>query len=635
MCGICGVVHTDPGRPVAPGVLARMTGILRHRGPDSDGFHLAPGVGLGIRRLRIIDLVTGDQPIANEDGSVVVVCNGEIYNHVELRRELAAAGHRFRTASDVEVIVHLYEAHGDGFLARLRGMFALALWDANRRRLLLARDRLGIKPLHYALTPAGLHFGSEQKAIFASGAVEPRPDVQALGQVFSYGRTVGARAFAQGIRRLLPGHCLVWRDGAAEIRQYWDAVFPARGDYDARTRDDDWAAQLRAKLEESVRLHLRSDVPVGAWLSGGIDSSAVTALMTRLLPGPIPTFTMRCDVAAYDELRARKALDDFPEYRLAGHRVACGLADLARLPRTIWHTEDSLLGGPNIGQMLLAEATAAHVKVVLTGEGADEVLGGYSWYPTLRVLGPLFRLPPGVRRALGNLPVVRRRWPGAAGTLRGPREMSFERYARSITHLHTRCAPFDVLAADLRAVLRRDGEVDDGPREPEGFAAWHPFAQMQYFDLKHRMADAVVLSLDRTSMAHSVEARVPFLDHELVEFCARIPPRVKMKWLREKDVLRRAMRGVLPPELCRRRKWAMQIPTDAWLRGELPPEAEALLGDAALRETGCFDPQAVRALRARHRAGTQNLGQVLAGVLGVQAWHAVFVRRPLSEAPAG
>ncbi len=624
MCGICGVAYAEPSRPVAPQMLARMAAILRHRGPDSDGFHFAPGIGLGMRRLAIIDAATGDQPIASEDGSIVVVCNGEIYNHVELRQQLAACGHRFRTASDVEVIVHLYEEHGIGFLSLLRGMFGLALWDARRRRLLLARDRLGIKPLHYAITPEGLVFGSEQKALFASGAVLPQPDLQALGQLFSYGRVVGSRTFAFGIRRLLAGHYLVWSDGRADIRQYWDAVFPSRHDYDERTPEGDWAEALRDKLAESVRLHLRSDVPVGSWLSAGIDSSAVTALMSRMLPGPVPSFTLRFDVAAFDELRRHRALDDYPEYRLAGHRIACGRADLERLPRAIWHGEDSLTSGLGIGQMMLAEATAREVKVVLTGEGADEILGGYSWYRTLRLLAPVFGLPLSARRRLAELPMFRRRWPGAAGALAGPREMNFERYARSITHLRGQDRGAAILAPDVLQALRRQGEPDDAPRPPADFATWHPFAQMQYLDLKNRLADTVVLSLDRASMAHSVEARVPFLDHELVELCARIPPRIKMKWLREKSLLRRAMAGVLPEAIRRRRKWPMQLPTDVWLRGELPPFAEAMLSDAALRATGCFDAAGVRALRQRHRSGAENLGQLLSGVLGVQLWHDVF-----------
>jgi asparagine synthase (glutamine-hydrolysing) len=281
-----------------------------------------------------------------------------------------------------------------------------------------------------------------------------------------------------------------------------------------------------------------------------------------------------------------------------------------------------------MGQMMLAEAATVRVKVVLTGEGADEVLGGYSWYPTQRILEPVFRLPLPVRRALAGIPAIRRRWPGAAGLIAGPREMNYERFSRSIGYLRSEGTGRALLAPDVRAALRREGEADDAAPPPAEDTTWHPFAQLQYFDLKHRMADAIVLQLDRASMAHSVEARVPFLDHELVEFCARIPPRVKMKWLREKHVLRRAMAGVLPPAICRRPKWPGQLPINDWLRGGLPPFAEALLSAAALRATGLFDPERVAALLQRHRDGTEKLGGLVAAVLGVQVWHEVFRRQP-------
>jgi asparagine synthase (glutamine-hydrolysing) len=635
MCGICGIVYAERERPVSREMLAGMTEILRHRGPDSDGFHLAPGVGLGIRRLAIVDLQTGDQPMANEDGTVIVVCNGEIYNHVELRRELQAAGHRFRSASDVEVIVHLYEDHGMDFVRHLRGMFGLALWDGRKRRLMLVRDRLGIKPLHYAITADGLFFGSEQKAILAAGAVEPQPDLQSLRQLFSYGRVIAPRTFVSGICRLPAGHCLTWVDGRADIRRYWDVEFPSHDDYDQRITEQEWADGLREKLTESVRLHLRSDVPLGACLSAGIDSSTVTALMSRMVPAPVQTFTLRFDEARFDELRHQKCLDDYPAYGLAGHRIVCRATDLQRLPAAVWHGEDLLMAGTVIGQMMVAEAAAARVKVVLTGEGSDEILGGYSWYPTMRLLDPVFRLPQPLRRLLAGVPAIRRRWPGAAGTIAGARAMNFERYSRSITHLHAPSAHEGVLAPDILDELHRQGEIDDAPPPPAGFETWHPFTQMQYFDLKHRMPDAVVQALDRATMAYSVEARVPFLDHELVEFCALIPPRVKMKWLREKHILRRAMAGILPADIVKRKKFPMQIPTDVWLRGDLPAFAEELLSEAALRDTGYFSPRRVRVIRQRHREGTENLGQVLSAVLGVQVWHDLFrrARRHQQDAP--
>jgi asparagine synthase (glutamine-hydrolysing) len=627
MCGICGIAWSDANRPVSAETLKRMTDSLRHRGPDSEGSLVAPGIGLGFRRLSIVDLVTGDQPISNEDGSVSVICNGEIYNHIELRRELAAAGHRFATASDVEVIVHLYEEHGLDFVSHLRGMFGFALWDRRRRRLVLARDRLGIKPLHYAITADGLLFGSEQKAILASGAVEPRADIQSLRQLLSYGRIVAPRTIVDGIRRLPAGHTLIWADGRADIRQYWEAIFPARDDYDRITTEQEWADQLREKLTESVRLHLRSDVPLGAWLSAGIDSSSVTALMSRQVRSPVQTFTLRFEDPEFDELRDQKALDDYPEYNLAGHRIVCRHADFERLPRAIWHAEDALLGGVEIGRLMVAQATAAQVKVVLTGEGSDEILGGYPWYPTMRVLDPLFLLPQAARRTIASIPTIQRRWPGAAATISGPREMNFERFSRSITHLRGRPDGTEVFSPEIVAELgRHDGGAADAAPPPAGFETWHPFARMQYFDIKHRMGDGVVLGLDRTSMAYSVEARVPFLDHELVEFCARIPPRVKMKWLREKHILRRAMESVLPGDILNRKKRGLLVPMDAWLRAALPAFAAERMSAPALRQSGYFDPDKVAALMARHRAGSENFGQILSAVLGVQIWHDLFRR---------
>jgi asparagine synthase (glutamine-hydrolysing) len=311
------------------------------------------------------------------------------------------------------------------------------------------------------------------------------------------------------------------------------------------------------------------------------------------------------------------------------------VSDLESLPTAVWHGEDLLLGAGPIGLMRVAQAAAAQLKVVLTGEGSDEILGGYSWYPTMRLLEPVFRLPQPVRRWLAALPAIRRRWPGAAGTLAGPRQVDFERYSRSVSPLRAQGAEMRVLAPGLRDRLHRLGNIDDAVPTPQGFDAWHPFTQMQYFDLKHRMPDIIVQSLDRSTMAYSVEARVPFLDHELVEFCARIPPRFKMKWLREKHILRRAMAGVLPPDIRRRKKYAMQMPTRDWLRGDLPPFAEELLSEAALRDTGYFDPHEVAVLRRRHREGVENLEHVLSMVLGVQVWHEVFrqARRHEENAP--
>ena len=629
MCGITGLAFRDPTRMPDTAMLGRMADILRHRGPDSDGFHLAPGVGLGFRRLAIIDLATGEQPIANEDGSVVVVCNGEIYNHVELRVRLVAAGHRFRTASDVETIVHLYEEHGDRFVDHLRGMFAIALWDARRRRMLLARDRFGIKPLYYAVTGDALVFGSEQKAILASGTVTPEPDLRGIRQLLTHGRTVTPRTIVRDIAKVPAGTVLAWSCGAITTSQYWEVSFPARDDYERRP-EREWVEGLRDKLAESVRLHMRSDVPIGAWLSGGIDSSSVAALMAATAADPVKTFTMRARETEFDELRDGRALDAFPAFRLDGHHVLCGPEDFELLPTSIWHTEGQVLGSIVTGQLRVAQASAEHVKVVMCGEGADELLGGYSWYPTLPVLDAVFTLPLGVRRWIAGVPAIRRRWPGAAGTIAGPREMGFERYSASISHFATQSAADRLFSRDVIDALRREGPVHDAMPAPAALESWHPFARMQYFDLKHRLGDGVVLNLDAASMAHSVEARVPFLDHELAEFCARIPPGVKMKRFREKYVLRRAMEGVLPREIAWRRKRPMRAPYDRWRDGALPAFAREELSEARLREAGLFDPGKVAAALELHRARGEDFGHALSAVLGVQLWDRMFRRSALS-----
>ena len=320
MCGICGVVYSHPERPVDREMLSHMTDIMCHRGPDSHGFYTAPGIGLGVRRLSIIDLQTGDQPISNEDGTITVVCNGEIYNFKELRKELLAAGHRFKTHSDVEVIVHLYEDHGVQCVEHLRGMFGFALWDARRRRLMLARDRLGIKPLLYSLGTNGLFFGSEYKSILVSGRIERQIDVLAMKDLFTMGFVLAPKTLFIGICRLLPGHYLLYQDGALSIHKYWDLRFPASGEVQSRRSAQEWAEALRVKLEESVRIHLRSDVAVGAWLSAGVDSSSVVSLMSSLTHRPIQTFTLAFENPRFDEVNRQKILKDFTDYHLSNEQ---------------------------------------------------------------------------------------------------------------------------------------------------------------------------------------------------------------------------------------------------------------------------------------------------------------------------
>lgn len=333
MCGLCGVVYSDPKRPVDRGMLHRMTNMMTHRGPDGDGYFVEPGVGLGFRRLSIIDLQTGDQPISNEDGTVTVVCNGEIYNYQELRRNLQATGHRFRTNSDVEVIVHLYEDHGVRCVDFLRGMFSFAIWDSRHRRLMLARDRFGIKPLCYAIIPGVLFFGSEYKAILASGCIERQVDAGAIKELFAVGFVLAPKTLLSTIRRLPPAHYLLYENGRLTIQRYWDLCFPSIGEEGPQRSAQEWADAVRAKLEESVRLHLRSDVPLGSYLSSGIDSSAVAGLMSRRVPDPVQTFSVAFEDPLYNEIGPSKILTDYAGYDLLNQITTCTTADFDLIPK--------------------------------------------------------------------------------------------------------------------------------------------------------------------------------------------------------------------------------------------------------------------------------------------------------------
>jgi asparagine synthase (glutamine-hydrolysing) len=627
MCGIAGVAWADRRRPGDAALVESMAAVLRHRGPDGKGLHVGPGIGLGVRRLAVIDLVTGAQPIANEDGTVTVVCNGEIYNHAELRLELTARGHRFRSTSDVEVIVHLYEELGLDSVGRLRGMFALALWDAGRRRLWLVRDRLGIKPLHYALTAEGLYFGSEMKAVLAAGIEASAFDVRAMDELFTFGFVPDPRTLLHAVRRLGAGQWLLYEGGRVTLRPYWRYGDVAVSEDRASARV--WAERLREKLEETVRLHLRADVPVGGWLSGGIDSSAVVSLARRLA-GPLPTFTLAFDDAAYDETRGQRTLDRVPGYEHPNERIPCGSRALERYPEALWHTETPAGGMLGLLRLILSERAARRVKVVLTGEGADEVLGGYLWFLIDRLFRPIAALPVPVRRAvlLGPLGPARRAF--ARRLLSGPRSMGVERYARLVGPLGGERRR-TVFSADIQHELAADDGVD-GDREPAGPAGQDPFVRLQQLDLSLRLPAYINLTLDGASMAYGLEARVPFLDHELVELCAQIPLSLKLRGLREKYVLRRALEGALPSEILWRRKRPLMAPIETWLRGPLPAFAGELLSPAGLRATGYFEPAAVQGLVADVRAGRGLDARLLLMVLGVQLWDVLF-RHP--AAPPG
>ena len=625
MCGIAGIAFADPAQRPEKQMLERMAAILHHRGPDSGGFHIGDGIGMGVRRLSIIDTAKGDQPITNEDGSVVVICNGEIYNYLELRERLLKAGHQFRTHSDIEVIAHLYEEDPDHFLVDLRGMFGLAIWDASRRRLLLARDRFGIKPLHYTLTKQGLIFGSELKAILASGLVEPARDPHGAKDLFTFGFVRAPHTMLKNVLRLLPGQCLLFSSGTVTNKVYWDVTFPRRHEYDTSKTPNEWADNLREKFAESVALHLRSDVPVGAWLSGGIDSSAVTAMMSRLRQ-PVHTFTLGFENRDVDELSRNRLLDEFPSYGCISHRTECKPEHFRLLPRAVWHREQPFGLGVDVSQMIISDLTARHVKVVLAGEGSDEILGGYSWYRAYKFLRPMDRFPKAIRHGVAQLLSSAGRQ-GASRILKSPAGLNQERFCALIGSASLLNSRPHLFTEDIANAA---GSIDD-PNPlvplPSEFDSWHPFAQLQFLDIKMRLAELVIPHLDLLSMANSVEARVPFLDHPFAEFCATIPPWLKMRGYEEKSILRRAMHGILPEEIRKRKKFPLSAPTRDWVDAALPEFADTFFSTDQLKEKAWFDPASVSDLAREHRSGQFDHSRLLLMILTTQMWDDLFLKR--------
>jgi asparagine synthase (glutamine-hydrolysing) len=627
MCGISGFAHRDPGRPINKQMLSAMTDIIRHRGPDGEGFYSGPGVGLGFRRLSIIDLETGDQPIVNEDGSLVLICNGEIYNYEELRAQLVKRGHHFRTRSDAETILHLYEEHEADCLKYLRGMFAFALWDKNRRRLFLARDRLGIKPLHYAIgQDETLYFGSEQKSILMADRIDRSVDPRALHDLFTFGFILTPRTLFRKIRHLPPGHYLFYHGGKVSVTQYWDLFFPENRD--GKTLSEaTWAEALLEKLKEVVAMHMRSDVPVGAWLSAGIDSSAVAALMRHISGQPVQTLSLAFENhPGYNEFDHQTTLDKFPEYASSNERIIFTDRHFDLFSKALWHAENPTSSGTRISRMALSEATARRFKVVLTGEGSDEIFGGYPWYGVDKACRPFAVLPKCIRKLMLLGPVIPARKPWSSGVFMAPRKMDLKRFALLIGSFHRENIITDLFSDHWRRETLKSGDEYSDMTAFPAFQRWHNFEKIQYMDTKTRLVDFIVLGLDRSSMAYSLETRVPFLDHELVELCAQIPPGLKMKYLKEKYILRKALKNHLPPVILRRKKRGLATPHEPWLAGSLPEPVAALLSETQLKEKGYFKASFVRQLLTEHRSRRKNYSRALMAILSVQAWDDLFMK---------
>jgi asparagine synthase (glutamine-hydrolysing) len=614
MCGICGIVSASG--PADPDRLARMSAKLLHRGPDSDGAFVEGPVGLAARRLAIIDLETGDQPIANEDGTVHVVQNGELYNYPELRSELERAGHRFRTHGDTEVLVHLYEQDGAAFARRLRGMFAIALWDSTRRRLVLARDRYGIKPLYYRADAGGLEFASELRSL-PRGEI----DLDALEAFLAFNSIPAPLTIFREARKLPPGHVLVWEDGNLSLERYArPAPVPV-----AELREDDEAElieELRSRLRDSVRAHLLADVPVGVLLSGGIDSSALAALAAQETAEPVRTFSIGFEERSFNELSDARLVAERYGTR---HRELVLRPDAALLlPALADAFDEPFADSSGLPTYLVSQLAAQDVKVALSGEGGDELFGGYYTYVADLVAARAGGLATHARPLVERLPT---------STARASFDHKAKRFVRGahLPPLERHHAWKEIFSADARAELTGRRHVFDPVdlyreryAETEGA---DPLARLQDVDLGIYLADDLLVKTDRASMAHSLEARVPFLDPVVTNFALALPTRHRVRGLRKKVLLRKAVAPLVPSRIVRGKKRGFSIPAAAWLRGELEPFARETLSPDTIRRQGFFQPAAVTALVDRHVAGQEDLSRQLWGLLAFTLWHERHVER--------
>jgi asparagine synthase (glutamine-hydrolysing) len=615
MCGIAGIASLTE-RPVREDEVRAMCRTMVHRGPDDEGIYLGPGVGLGMRRLSIIDLATGDQPISNEDGTVWVVFNGEIYNFAELRAELRQRGHVLRTRGDTETIVHLYEEYGVRCVEHLRGMFAFALWDERKRQLLLARDRVGIKPLYYAESGGRLLFASELRAFLSVPEIETRLNWRAMNRLFTFVCTPLDASILEGINKLPPGHLLVAQPGRPpRIERYWDVRFAP----DYGRSEEYFVDGLRGLLEESVRLHLASDVPLGAFLSGGIDSSAVVATMARLVSTPVKTFSIGFKEAAFNEAGYARLVAE--RFGTEHHELILEpnvLDILDELTRYL----DEPFGDPSaVPTYMVSRLAARHVKVVLSGDGGDELFAGYDRY-LVEGRERAAELPAPLRRLLGRM--VRHTPEGMRGRnfLRRRSLSGLERYLDNAC-LFSRDALQRLFEPEAFAKL----DVDSRWRESREFldsVPEHWLSALQYHDIKTYLPLDILTKVDRMSMAHSIEARVPLLDHKLIEFAATIPPELQLRHGTGKYIFKRALRGILPPEIIDRSKRGFAVPLAWWFRGPAAGFLRDLLLSDRSRQRGLFNPAYVERLIARQASG-RNLDWPLWVLVSFELWCRTFI----------
>ncbi len=629
MCGIAGIVSLE-GRQIHEWELRDMCNAIVHRGPDDAGYYLSTHAGLGMRRLSIIDLESGRQPVGNEDGSVWVVLNGEIYNFKQLRTELENRGHVFSTRTDTEVIVHLYEDYGKRCVDHLRGMFGFALWDQRRQQLLLARDRFGIKPVYYTELAGRLIFASELKSILELPDAGRAMNMGAVAHLFTFLSTPPDEAIIQGVRKLEPAHLLTASPSKRPvIERYWDLNLAP--DY---TKTEHYFADgTRALIEESVRLHMVSDVPLGSFLSGGIDSSAVAACAARLSPGRLKTFSIGFEEREYNELEYARMVA--ARYNTDHHELTLGPDALDSIEELAWYLDEPFGDSSAIPTYMVSKLAAEHVKVVLSGDGGDELFAGYDKYVVEQRERSRIQLPDSVRRLLGA--VGRNMSDGMRGKnyLRHASLSGAERYLDASTLFRR---------DDFEKIFDREFAASLAAFEPWKTRATHMerseqhwLSTLQEADIRHYLPLDILTKVDRMSMAHSMESRVPLLDHKLVEFAATIPPEMQLRGGVTKNVFKRSMRGILADAVIDRPKRGFAVPLNHWFRGKLRHQVRDLLLGERTRRRGIFNTKYLETLVMLNEQG-RNLDLQLWTLISFELWARIFVdgdrkgcQRPLAS----
>ena len=633
MCGINGIAFSPrSGRRVDEAKLVAMRDILHHRGPDDAGIFIDRNIGLGHRRLSIVDVAHGAQPMFNGDRSCAIVYNGEVYNHADYRDELEARGYEFQNRSDTETILHLYAEYGRDCVDHLRGMFAFAIWDTGKKELFIARDRFGVKPLYYVHTDDGsLYFASEIKALLTAGAVKPEINYNALPDQLANHGTSGDETLFCGVKRLLPGHTLVWKDGKIDIREFWDLSFEPK--HETRT-DADYIEEWRDLFRQSVELRLMADVPLGMFLSGGIDSSAIAAMMSTMVAEPIKTFSVgfrerEANELEYARLVAKKFGTDHHEITITPEQF------FEALPNLVWHEDEPIGFIASVPLYFVSKLAQEHVKVVLTGEGADETLAGYGRYAkALKLLSygekyesvtPSF-LRDAVRGGVATLPNALNRKLNRTFL---SRESDIENLFFDNFGVFPKAMQDKMFSRETREKILNPNPYFLQNQLIERCDAVDVLDKLLYADTKTYLHE-LLMKQDQMSMAASIESRVPFLDHKLVEFTARMPREMKLRGGSTKWILREAMKGILPAEIIDRPKMGFPVPVGSWFRGQFKHIVDEYGLSKRAMARGIFDAGFVRSLVAKHNAGEDH-DERLWALVNFEIWQRQFIDGEKSE----